>query len=57
MIIRGAAIERPALVRRADRFELLRCRCPECLVLDSLFPGQGFQLAFWPYRPPDRRLG
>jgi hypothetical protein len=42
---------RTAIVQRADRFELLRCRCPECLALDALHPGEGYQLALFPYRP------
>lgn len=42
---------RAATVRQADRFELLRCRCPECLALDAAHPGEGFQLALFPYRP------
>lgn len=51
MRARGAAIDPPAIVVKADIFELHRCRCPECLQLDVMYPGQGFQLAFWPYRP------
>lgn len=39
-----------AIVRQADRFELLRCRCPECLMLDRAFPLSGYQLALFPYR-------
>lgn len=27
----------------------LRCRCPECLQLDLLHPGEGYQLALFPY--------
>lgn len=27
----------------------LRCRCPECLVLDVLFPREGYHLALFPY--------
>ncbi|WP_408591195.1 hypothetical protein [Novosphingobium sp.] len=23
----------------------LRCRCPECLMLDAMYPGDGYQLA------------
>mgnify|MGYP000028130580 CR=1 FL=1 len=42
---------RTAIVQQADRFELLRCRCPECLALDALHPREGFQLALFPYRP------
>lgn len=41
----------PAIVQQADRFDLLRCRCPVCLVLDAQHPGEGFQLALFPYRP------
>ena len=41
---------RPAIVIHADRFDLLRCRCPTCLALDAQFPGEGFQLALFPYR-------
>jgi hypothetical protein len=44
----------PAIVQPADRFELLRCRCPRCLRLDARFPGQGFQLALFPYVVPPR---
>ncbi len=42
---------RTAIVQQADRFELLRCRCPECLTLDAAHPREGFQLALFPYRP------
>lgn len=45
----------PAIVAPADRFELLRCRCPVCLILDAQFPREGFQLALFPYvLPPPR---
>lgn len=27
----------------------LRCRCPECLQLDLLHPGEGYQLSLFPY--------
>lgn len=27
----------------------LRCRCPECLQLDLLHPGEGYQLQLFPY--------
>lgn len=35
------------IVRQAE--DHLRCRCPECLALDIEFPGQGYQLALFPY--------
>jgi len=41
----------PAIIIKADRFDTLRCRCPLCLVLDARYPGEGFQLALFPYRP------
>ncbi|WP_156397428.1 MULTISPECIES: hypothetical protein [unclassified Sphingomonas] len=44
----------PAIVIQADRFELLRCRCPVCLLLDARYPAEGFQLALFPYRPARR---
>ncbi|QTH19690.1 hypothetical protein HRJ34_15710 [Rhizorhabdus wittichii] len=40
-----------AIVIQADRFDLLRCRCPVCLLLDARYPAEGFQLALFPYRP------
>jgi hypothetical protein len=43
-------LPRPAIIIQADRFELLRCRCPECRVLDARFPAEGFQMALFPYR-------
>jgi mRNA-degrading endonuclease toxin of MazEF toxin-antitoxin module len=50
-------VSRPAIVIQADRFELLRCRCPVCMVLDARYPGEGFQLALFPYRsmPAEQR--
>lgn len=56
----GPVISRPpaVIVQQADRFDLLRCRCPTCLLLDAQHPGEGFQLALFPYRPavlPNRR--
>lgn len=44
----AAPVAPPAIVQQADRFELARCRCPTCLVLDGMFPG-AFQLALFPY--------
>lgn len=41
----------PAIIIQADRFDTLPCRCPLCLVLDARYPGEGFQLALFPYRP------
>lgn len=43
-------ISPPVIIVQADRFALLRCRCPQCLVLDARHPGEGFQLALFPYR-------
>jgi len=40
----------PAAIIRVDRFAALRCRCPQCLVLDAQHPGEGYQLALFPYR-------
>lgn len=45
------ALSASGFVIQADRFELARCRCPMCLVLDVQFPHQGYQLALFPYRP------
>jgi hypothetical protein len=28
-----------------------RCLCPTCLRLDARYPTEGYQLAFWPWRP------
>jgi len=42
------------IIIQADRFDLLRCRCPVCLVLDARYPTEGFQLALLPYRPARR---
>lgn len=39
---------RIAIVQQADRFELARCHCAECLMLDRRYAGQGFQLTFFP---------
>jgi hypothetical protein len=47
---RKAPLDRPAFIRQADRFELLRCRCPVCIGLDLAFPREGYQLALFPYR-------
>lgn len=49
--INGAPIAPAAIVIQADRFELARCGCPTCLQLDAAYPREGWQLAFWPYRP------
>jgi hypothetical protein len=46
----------PSIVIQADRFDLLRCRCPVCLVLDGRYPNEGFQLALFPYRPARRLI-
>ncbi|PTR08650.1 MULTISPECIES: hypothetical protein [unclassified Novosphingobium] len=35
------------IIRLAE--DPLRCRCSECLALDIAFPGQGYQLALFPY--------
>jgi hypothetical protein len=40
-----------AIIQQADRYELLRCRCPLCLALDAQFPTQGFQLALFRFMP------
>lgn len=47
---------RPAIIAQADRFDLLRCRCPVCLLLDARYPTEGFQLALFPYRPMIRLI-
>lgn len=41
------ATEPAPIVRQAE--DPLRCRCPECLALDIAFPGEGYQLALFPY--------
>ncbi len=50
-------MNRPAIIIQASRFDILRCRCPVCMVLDARYPGEGFQLALFPYRivPAERR--
>lgn len=50
-----APVSPPAIFAPACRFEMLRCRCPECLILDVRHPGEGFQLALFPYVVPPRR--
>lgn len=37
-----------AIVRQADRFELARCHCETCRMLDRRYPGEGFQLTMFP---------
>lgn len=37
----------PAIVREMD--EPGRCHCPQCLMLDAMHPGEGYQLALFPY--------
>lgn len=32
----------------------LRCLCPVCLRLDARYPGEGYQLALFPYRREKR---
>lgn len=44
----------PAIIVQAERFDVLRCRCPECLRLDALYPNEGYQLALFAYRPSVR---
>lgn len=34
----------------------LRCRCPECLMLDAQHPGEGYQLALFPYQIQRRTI-
>lgn len=46
-----------AIVQQANRFDLLRCRCPVCLGLDAAHPGEAFQLALFPYRPTGSNRG
>lgn len=43
-------ISPPAIIQQANVFDLQRCRCPRCAILDARFPDQGFQLALFPYR-------
>lgn len=47
MLLRGAPIDPPAIVAQVADFQ--RCRCPECLRLDREFPGEGYQLALFPF--------
>lgn len=43
-----AALTEPApIVRQVE--DPLRCRCPECVMLDRMFPWQGYQLALFTY--------
>lgn len=44
----------PPVVAPAE--DPLRCRCPECLMLDALHPGEGYQLALFPYQIQRRPL-
>lgn len=44
-----APIDPPAIIREARAEH--RCFCSECLALDLRFPGAGYQLTFWRYRP------
>jgi len=39
--------DRAPLVRLAE--DPMRCRCPECLALDVMHPGEGYQLFLFPY--------
>lgn len=49
------ASNQPApIIRQAQ--DPLRCRCPECLALDIEFPGEGYQLALFPYEINRRYL-
>jgi hypothetical protein len=45
---------RVAIVQQADLFELMRCHCAACLQLDRRYPGQGFQLTFFPMSIAER---
>jgi len=47
MILRGALVDPPAEVAQITNYQ--RCYCPECILLDRAYPGQGFQLAMFPY--------
>jgi len=41
---------RPAIIQQAYVALGLRCLCPTCLRLDARYPGEGYQLALFPYR-------
>lgn len=41
--------ERPAFLAEARRVLEMCCPCPECRRLDAEFPGDGYQLALFPY--------
>lgn len=45
-----ARLDPPAIVRPADRFEVLRCRCSICVGLDFRYPDEGFQLSLLAFR-------
>lgn len=39
----------PAITQEVEQFG--RCTCPTCRELDLRHPGEGYQLALFPYRP------
>jgi hypothetical protein len=52
--------ERPAFIAEAMRVMQMRCPCPTCVRLDKRYPGEGYQLALFPYviqRSPTIRGG
>jgi hypothetical protein len=40
----------PAIIAQAP-VVFVRCHCPTCRWLDGTYPGEGYQLGFWPYVP------
>ncbi len=45
-----------AIVQQADRFELARCHCATCRMLDRRYPAEGFQLTLFPMSAAERWL-
>lgn len=41
--------ERPAYLAEVRRVLEMRCPCPTCVRLDKRHPGEGYQLALFPY--------
>jgi hypothetical protein len=40
---------RPAFIAEAYQVAMMRCPCPTCRRLDKRYPGEGYQLALFPY--------
>lgn len=49
MISIPARDARPAFIAEAYAVMTMRCQCPTCRRLDKRFPGDGYQLALFPY--------